>query len=195
MHVTPEDIQQTERLYGTAKRLRFEPIRMLDFEYKMLVGSMSDGRRHDTTMFIEYDGGYVGIQKPAYKHTGIFRAPSGAIKNGETLLQGLMREMLEETGLNIAIRRFLLIIDVIFLGPDGTKQDWTSYVFDGGAAPGKLNPLDVHEISGARVITRDEMLGPIAAEMESSGWGGFKYRAMLTRETFRAMDEKAAESR
>ena len=40
------------------------------------------------------------------------------------------------------------------------------------------------------VVTREELLGPIAAEMEASGWGGFKYRAMLTRETFRAMDEK-----
>jgi ADP-ribose pyrophosphatase YjhB (NUDIX family) len=163
---------------------------MLDFEYDMLVGSMSDGRRHDVTMFIEYGGGYAGIQKPAYKHTGIFRAPSGAIKRGETLVQGLKREMLEETGLNIVIRRFLLIIDVVFLGPDGTKRDWTSYIFDGGAAPGELNPLDDIEISGARVITREEMLGPIAGEMEASGWGGFKYRARLTRETFRAMDEK-----
>jgi ADP-ribose pyrophosphatase YjhB (NUDIX family) len=69
----------------------------------MLVGSMSDGRRHDVTMFIEYGGGYVGIQEPIYRHTSIFRAPSGAIKRGETLVQGLKREISEETGLEMAI--------------------------------------------------------------------------------------------
>jgi ADP-ribose pyrophosphatase YjhB (NUDIX family) len=189
MFATSEDIKQTEKLYGTAKRLRFEQIRMKDFEYDMLVGSMSDGRRHDVTMFIECGGGYVGIQKPVYRHTGIFRAPSGAIKRGETLVQGLKREISEETGLEVAIGRFLLIISVEFLGPDGTKQDWTSYVFDGVAVGGELNPVDKVEISGIRVVTREEMFGPIAEEMESSGWGGFQYRARLTRETFLAMDQ------
>jgi hypothetical protein len=57
MFATSEDLEQTEKLYGTAKRLRFEPIRMKNFEYDMLVGSMSGGRRHDVTMFIEYGGG------------------------------------------------------------------------------------------------------------------------------------------
>jgi 8-oxo-dGTP pyrophosphatase MutT (NUDIX family) len=45
----------------------------------------------------------VGIQEPIYRRTSIFRAPSGAIKGGETLVQGLKREISEETGLEIAI--------------------------------------------------------------------------------------------
>ncbi|MFA6450319.1 MAG: NUDIX hydrolase [bacterium] len=190
MYVTKEIIEDAERLYGKAKRVTFEPIAMQGFEYEMLVGSMSDGRRHDVTGFIEFGGGYAGIQKPMYKHTGIYRAPSGAIKRGETLERGLKREMLEETGLDVAIRRFLLIISVEFLGPDETRQPWTSYVFSGAAAGGELSPRDHYEISGARIITREEMLGPIAKEMEESGWGGFSYRARLTREALLAIDNE-----
>jgi len=161
---------------------------MLDFEYRMLIGSMKGGREHDVTMFIRRDGGYVGIQKPMYRHTGIFRAPSGGLKPGESLEEGVKREVYEETGLKVVLERFILIISTEFTGPDGSRRNWKSYVFTGCPTGGKLETRDSKEISGIKIITREEMLGPIAAEMEASGWGGFAYRARLTRESFRIID-------
>ena len=192
MFITEDDIRLMEQRHGWPKRLRFGPQPMLDFEYGLLIGSMKDGRRHDATMFIGLDGGWVCIQKPSYAGTGIFRAPSGGLKPGETIEEGLRREMREETGLEVAIERFLLVVGVEFIGPDGGRQPWTSYVFSGRAAGGALEIQDRREISGLRVVSREEMLGPVAAEMEASGWGGFLYRARLTREAFAAMDEAAA---
>lgn len=194
MFVVADDIRKMDELYGPVDRITFDPIPMHPAEYEMLVGSMSDGRRHDVTMFIEMNGGYVGIQKPSYANTGIFRAPSGGVKPGETIEHGLKREIFEETGLEAAIEKFLLIVDTTFIGPDGGRREWTSYVFSGMAAGGALYPRDTKEISGVRIVSREDMLGPIAEEMERSGVGGFLYRAKLTRAAFRAMEERKTNS-
>ena len=190
MFVDADDIGNMDTLYGPARRIEFAPIPMKDFEYRLLIDSMTNGRRHDVTMFIELDGGYVGIQKPMYSGTGIFRAPSGGLKPGETLETGLKREVAEETGLSVAVDKFLLIVNTEFIGPAGDRKAWTSYVFSGPATGGALKPTDLKEISGIRLVTREEMLGPIADEMEKTGMGGFVYRSKLTRETFRALDER-----
>ncbi|HOO57476.1 MAG TPA: NUDIX hydrolase [bacterium] len=189
MFIKQADIEKTDAEYGPAKRVRFEPIRMQDFEFRMLTGSMKDGRHHDVTMFIERDGGYVGIQKPMYRDSGIFRAPSGGLNPGETLIEGLRREMLEETGLEVAVKKMLLIIETVFEGPDAGSEPWTSFVFCGCAEDGEMAPKDLEEISDIRIVTRGEMTGPMADKMLESGWGGFEYRAKLTMETFKTIDE------
>jgi ADP-ribose pyrophosphatase YjhB (NUDIX family) len=190
--INADDVKNMESRYGPAKRISFDPIPMQDFEYQLLVGSMASGRKHDVTMFVELDGGYVGIQKPSYANTGIFRAPSGGLNPGETIEQGLKREILEETGLEVKIDKLLLIVNTSFVGPDGDSREWTSFVFSGYAEKGGVPaPIDTHEISDIRIVTREEMLGPIAEKMERSGMGGFYYRVNLTRETFRAIDERA----
>jgi len=187
MFVKESDIIEAGRRYGEPERLHFGTIAMKDFEFELMIGSMKNGRRHDVTMFAEKDGGWVCIQKPSYSGTGIYRAPSGGLNPGETLEEGLRREMREETGLEVAIERFLLIIEVEFAGPAGAVQPWTSYVFSGRADGGELEIRDTREISDLRIVPRDEMLGPIADKMDASGWGGFIYRARLTREAFAAI--------
>jgi len=188
VYIDPEDIRKMEILYGPAARINVEPIAMFDFEFELMRSSMKRGRRHDVTMFISHGGGYVGIQKPQYSNTGIFRAPSGGVNPGETLEAGIKREMYEETGLRVEIERFLIIMSAYFTGPDGEGQEWMSYIFSGKSVAGELSPVDTREISSARIVTREEMLGPIAAEMIKTGWGGFIYRARIAAEAFAAMD-------
>ncbi len=192
MFVDRKDLLEMERKYGPTLRLALDPIAMKDFEYKMLVGSMEGGRAHDVTMFIARDGGYIGIQKPMYKDTGIFRAPSGGLNPGETLEQGVKREMLEETGLEVSIDCFPLIVNVVFTGPEGDERGWTSYVMFGHDHGGEPAPRDTKEICCVKLITRDEMMGELCHKMMMTRWGGFIYRAMLTRAAFDALDNYKA---
>jgi len=188
MYIKEEEIEELEAMYGPSERVVYEPIPMLDWEYRLLVSSRKHGRSHDVTMFIEKDGAgkYVCIQKPFYRDTGIFRAPSGGVKPGEGVEDGLKREMREETGLHVEIDRFILIIETEFTGPERSdRENWTSYVFTGHDVGGELGTRDPVEISAVGLFDREEMLGPIRDRMIESGWGGFSYRAKLTGDAFK----------
>ncbi|MFX1484099.1 MAG: NUDIX hydrolase [Promethearchaeota archaeon] len=142
---------------------------------------------HDVTCFIPQDTGYVVIQKHQYARTGIYRAPSGGAHGSESLLDALKREMYEETGLQVKPERFVLDMYLDVICKDRTIP-WRSFVFLAFAVSGEIQPVDTHEIFDVKVMTRDELLGPINQLMEDSGWGGFKYRAFLTREFFKQID-------
>jgi hypothetical protein len=62
-------------------------------------------------------------------------------------------------------------------------------VFLAESVAGEIKPVDTREIFDATVMSREQLLGEVTQLMEDSGWGGFKYRAFLTREFFRRFDE------
>ncbi len=123
------------------------------------------------------------IQKPAYAGTGIFRAPSGGAEPGESVEAAAQREMHEETGLETKLVRFVLDVRLEIHCSDGVIP-WRSLVFLAESTGGEIKPIDKHEIYDAIVMTREELLGPNEQLMIDSGWGGFRYRAFLTRSFF-----------
>jgi 8-oxo-dGTP pyrophosphatase MutT (NUDIX family) len=159
----------------------------LEFECDLVKRSAAKGRHHDITCFIQKDGGYVSIQKHAYADTGIFRAPSGGAMPGETIEEGAIREMLEETGLEIKLKRFVLDLTLDVRCEDGIIP-WRSFVFLAEAVSGEMKEIDTFEIYAVKLVSRENMLGPIDALMKNSGWGGFEYRAFLTRMFFEEKD-------
>lgn len=173
--------------YGAPKEFHFEAD-FLDFECNLVKRTEAKGRLHDITCFIQRDDGFVVIQKPQYARTGIYRAPSGGANTGEPLQEAAIREMYEETGLTIQLERFILDMHLDVICKDRTIP-WRSLVFLATPTGGELKPVDTREIFDAKVMTRDQLLGPVNQLMEESGWGGFKYRAFLTREFFRRIDE------
>lgn len=189
-----EDVEELNARHGPARRVKLEPIRMLEWEFRLLKRSMRNGRGHDATMFLEKNdapGMYVCIQKPYYKESGIYRAPSGGAEPGERLEDALRREMLEETGLEVDIRGFALIVETSFMSPSGDEEvPWTSYVFYGTDSGGTMETRDPGEIYDVGLFSEDELLGPIAEKMKTSGWGGFLYRETLTRAAFDEMRER-----
>ena len=96
--------------------------------------------------------------------------------------------MHEETGLKIQLIRFVIDLTLDVVCSDGVIP-WRSLVFLAKATGGEMKPIDTHEIFDIRVVTREEMLGEITSLMEESGWGGFKYRAFLTKSFFERIDE------
>ncbi len=185
--IDPAELESITAEYGEPKRLHFRAD-FAGFECELVRRSASKNRYHDITCFIPYDGGYVGIQKPGYAGSGIFRAPSGGANFGESLRKAAVREMHEETGLDIQLIRFVLDLTLDVVCSDGVIP-WRSLVFLVKATGGEMKPIDTHEIFDIKVVTREEMLGEIARLMEESGWGGFKYRAFLTKSFFERLDE------
>ncbi len=188
------EIERLIQRYGRPKVLRFEAD-FLDFECELVKRSASKGRHHDITCFIRHGNRFVVIQKHDYADTPIFRAPSGGANPGESVEEAAIREMREETGMDIELRRFVLDVHLLVRCSDATIP-WRSLVFLAQAIGGDLHITDKQEIYAVTLMTRDELLGEVERAMLRSGWGGFKYRAFLCRSFFEELDriERRTES-
>lgn len=193
--INNNDVMELDARYGPSREITIGPFKMLEWEWGVLKKSMRHGRKHDVTMFIEKAGmpdQFVCIQKPYYKNSGIYRAPSGGIEPDERVEDGLKREMLEETGLVVSIMKFILKVRTTFLSPDETdREDWISYIFYGSDLSGDMVTQDPREIFEVKLCHRNEMLGEISEKMRTSGWGGFQYREEVTREALAVISSLA----
>ena len=161
----------------------------LDFECQLVKETRRKGRLHDVTCFIrQKPNEYVVIQKNQYANSGIYRAPSGGAKVGESLEEAAHREMHEETGLEIRLLRFILDLHLNIVCADETIP-WRSLVFLAEPIGGTLKPIDTYEIFDVKVMHREDLLGEVDRLMIASGWGGFSYRSFLTHEFFKRLDE------
>jgi ADP-ribose pyrophosphatase YjhB (NUDIX family) len=159
-----------------------------DFECDLVKKTRSKGRLHDITCFIEKSPNtFVVIQKNQYANSGIYRAPSGGAKIGESLEAAAYREMYEETGLKVRIVQFVLDMHLT-INCDYEKIPWRSLVFLAKPIGGIMKPIDTYEIFDVEVKSREDLLGGIDRLMLESGWGGFAYRSFLTRKFFERYD-------
>src|SRR5215475_6436371 len=106
MYITAEIIAELERHYGVPDEVTWQ-YEMLPHEFDMVRRSQKHNRAHDVTLFIITDDRIVVIKKPMYL-PGIYRAPSGGIAPGEAFEAGALREAYEETGLAVALERYLV---------------------------------------------------------------------------------------
>ena len=183
----------TEAMLASAAERWGEPRRLaLSFEIspreRALIHSTSQPDRvHDITFFIEHDGRFALITKPSFP-PGVWRAPSGGLHPGEDLEAGAKREALEETGLAIALERYLLRIDARFTLGEAVEP-WRTHVFLARTDSADLDPRDAREIRAAKWATREEIQGPIRAALLATGYPLFRYRVALTDATFERIDE------
>lgn len=186
--INSEEMRSLVERYGEPRKNRFSAS-FLDFECQFVKQSRNKGRLHDVTCFIrESTGDYVVIQKHQYANSGIYRAPSGGASFGEPIEEAIHREMKEETGLQIRLVRFVLDL-TLDIQCEGELIQWRSLVFLAEPVAGDMKPIDTHEIFDVGVMSREQLLGDVDRLMVESGWGGFAYRAFLTREFFKKLDE------
>src|SRR5439155_20056974 len=131
------------RRWGEPRRLELE-FAITPRERAMIHSTSQPDRAHDVTFFIEHDGRFAVIAKPFFP-PGVWRAPSGGLLPGEDIETGAKREALEETGLEIELRHYLLRIEARFT-LDGEIEPWRTQVFLTRAASGDLAPRDTREI-------------------------------------------------
>ena len=116
MFVTEEMIAEVIDHFGQPEQAEFR-IKVSDEELNRIRSSQKGGRNHDVTLYIHKDGRIVVIAKPMYP-PGMYRAPSGGLKPGESIIAGIDREVAEETGCRIEVERFVLRTNVTFVRAD-----------------------------------------------------------------------------
>ena len=74
-----------------------------------------------------------------YSNTDVHNLPGGNVEKGETITETVVRELMEELGVEVEVGKMILLGDVIM--PEG-KEDVLHCVFEGKIITGKpaLNP-------------------------------------------------------
>jgi ADP-ribose pyrophosphatase YjhB (NUDIX family) len=127
------------------------------------------------------------IRKPHFAHN-VFRPPGGGIKAGEDATAGAVREALEETGLCVELRRYLVEAHARFRN-GGRELPWITHVLLAETQDTELAPDDADEIAEARWGTLDELSGPLREILLGTGRAFWRYRVALHDAALRALNE------
>jgi 8-oxo-dGTP pyrophosphatase MutT (NUDIX family) len=172
-------IHQCEEKFGMPHLLRLNyptPQKQLDF----IRSTQKNDRAHDVTLLLKREGLWAVTRKPQYPATA-YRTPSGGVHPGETVEEGSEREGMEELGIPIRLKRYLLRVRVDFVG-ENDRIRWTTHVFlVDTPLPGlpKLDPQDRHEIAEAKWATDSEVRTTMRQGLIAAGTSGLLYRAHL----------------
>jgi ADP-ribose pyrophosphatase YjhB (NUDIX family) len=170
-----EEVSELAAQYGTPVR-RFSHIQADEYIRAYRWRADSD-RRAEVVFAIQDPAGKIWVHAKSHYPGHIFRLPSGGVKWAERVQDALLREVEEETGLSVYIRRFLGVIEYCFHDGNSTAN-FASYVFllKCESAPPRL-PSD-GEISAFRAILPFQLL-QLSAEMRNMvgdrrGWGQWR---------------------
>ena len=174
VHVTEEILAEARARYGEPLRLRWEG-EISEREHAL--ATYDPKRMHDVTLFILNGDRLALIRKPPFPE-GVWRPPGGGIKPGEDLAVGAAREALEETGLRVELRRYLVDAEARFVYQP-FEVPWRTHVFLATTEDEELAPRDVDEIAAARWGTLDELGGPLRERLLATGRAFWRYRVAL----------------
>jgi ADP-ribose pyrophosphatase YjhB (NUDIX family) len=136
------------------------------------------GRTHDVTLFILGPERKLAlIRKPQFA-PGIWRPPGGGVAVGETVEAGAVREALEETGLRVEPRRYLVETHAVFRN-GGRELAWRTHVLLATTEDEEPAPRDAAEIEAARWGTLPELAGPLRERLLATGRAFWRYRVAL----------------
>jgi ADP-ribose pyrophosphatase YjhB (NUDIX family) len=142
------------------------------------IATYNPSRTHDVTLFILDPSRRLAlIRKPMFAED-VWRPPGGGIKPGEDFVAGAVREALEETGLQIELRRYLVASEAVFRNA-GRELPWHTHVFLAETRDTELAPDDPGEIAAARWGTPEELAGPLRERLLATGRAFWRYRVAL----------------
>jgi ADP-ribose pyrophosphatase YjhB (NUDIX family) len=147
-------------------------------EHEWAVATHDPRRTHDVTLFILDPGRRLAlIRKPQFP-PDVWRPPGGGVRPGEDVAAGATREALEETGLRVELRRYLVESRVTF-HTGGRELRWRTHVLLAETEDTELAPADEDEIAGARWGTLDELAGPLRQRLLAEERAFWRYRVAL----------------
>jgi ADP-ribose pyrophosphatase YjhB (NUDIX family) len=176
VHVDESVLEPLRRRYGEPLLLELE-LELSAEERDLVVHSTRKGRHHDVTFFVFSRERLALIRKPHYL-PGLWRPPGGGLKPGERFEDGTRREALEELGVEIELRRYLVRTSAVFTHGD-LAIPWQTHVFEAVTHGEHLAPVDTREISAARWGTLAELAGPIRKRLLETGSALWRYRVAL----------------
>jgi ADP-ribose pyrophosphatase YjhB (NUDIX family) len=150
------------------------------------IATHNPARTHDVTLLILDPSRRVALIRKPHFAAGIWRPPGGGIKPGEDFVAGAVREALEETGLKVELRRYLVASHAIFSNA-GRELRWRTHVMLAETEDDELAPNDPEEIAEARWGTLDELAGPLRERLLATRRAFWRYRVALHDAALRAL--------
>jgi ADP-ribose pyrophosphatase YjhB (NUDIX family) len=184
VHVTEAVLEPLRLRYGEPKLLEWEG-EISEREHAL--ATYNPQRMHDVTLFILNGERLALIRKPQFE-PGIWRPPGGGVKKGEDFEAGVCREALEETGLDIELRRYLVVAEARFLY-EPHDVPWRTHVFLATTRDEEIAPRDREEIAAARWGTLAELAGPLRERLLGTGRAFWRYRVALHDAALSTLDE------
>lgn len=135
-------------------------------------------RAHDVTLFILDPAERLALIRKPHFGEGVWRPPGGGIHPGEDFAAGARREALEETGLHVELRRYLVDAHATFSNA-GRELAWRTHVLLAGTSDTEIAAGDPGEIEAARWGTLDELAGPLRERLLATGRAFWRYRVAL----------------
>ncbi len=186
MHVGEDVLAPLRERFGTPVELPWDG-EISDAEWA--IATHNPNRSHDVTLFILDPSRRVAlIRKPPFA-AGVWRPPGGGIHPGEDFVAGAVREALEETGLRVELRRYLVATRARFHNA-GRELPWRTHVFLAETEDEKLAPDDPGEIEAARWGTLEELAGPLRERLLATGRAFWRYRVALHDATLEQLEDR-----
>lgn len=177
MYVTRPLLNLVESRYGAPASASAEA-ELGQPQFDLVACCAAKRRAHDVTLFIHDEEGRFAVARKHSYPPDVFRPPSGGVEPGESFEAGALREAVEETGLEIALERYVLRVDAAFTC-GGASAPWVSHVVLARYLRGSLEPTDRKEIAEARWATVDELMNRYRQGMLAMGGAGMRYRVDL----------------
>ena len=175
MHVDEAMLAPVRARFGRPDELRWEG-EISDVEWA--VATHNPKRTHDVTLFILDPAQRLAlIRKPQFAED-VWRTPGGGIHPGEDFVFGAVREALEETGLHVELRRYLVDAHALFTN-GGRELHWRTHVVLAETEDEEITVGDPDEIAEARWGTLDELAGPLRERLLATGRAFWRYRVAL----------------
>jgi 8-oxo-dGTP pyrophosphatase MutT (NUDIX family) len=183
VYIDAEVVRRLEASYGRPRELHLA-FTMPEREFDLCRRVYRRGRAHDVTLFIlkrveeTLPSAEVAVIRKWSYPPDLFRPPSGGVEPGEAFEEGAAREAYEETGLRVALDRYLVRARARF---DWQEEaiDWTTHVFSARLLGGSIDPVDRREIEAARWATLHELDTDLRSRMLARESAGFCYRVAL----------------
>ena len=116
--------------YGSPRRVTAE---LDSWQFSPLT---MDDRYGEVCMVVRRPNGKLITAKKTFYPTGAFRLLTGGVDHGEPIATALWREVAEETGLDVVVRRFLAVIEYHLAAGQGDGE--TGRWGDGETGRGQL---------------------------------------------------------
>ena len=185
MHVTEAVLEPLRKRYGEPALLEWEG----DIsEREHALATYNPKRMHDVTLFILNGERLALIRKPQFE-PGVWRPPGGGVKAGEDFVEGVRREALEETGLNVELQRYLVAAEARF-HYEPHDVPWRTHVFLATTSDEEIEPRDHEEIAAARWGTLVELAGPLRERLLEADRAFWRYRVALHDAALAALDKR-----
>jgi ADP-ribose pyrophosphatase YjhB (NUDIX family) len=173
--IVPDEVDDLAQRYGTPLR-RTHNVQADAYIHGYRFAKVID-RRAEVVFAVEDSAGRLWVHAKPHYPANIFRLPSGGVHWDELVTEALTREICEEMGLAVEVRRFLGIIEYRFWHGN-VMAPFVSYVFHLQSRGNVPIAQEGEEISAFRAVL-PKQVGQIAFDLRSlpgerQGWGQWR---------------------